>query len=96
MLTSSQDCRAIGGLLEGHALDVLEPGQAGVVRAHLAVCAGCREEHHCLAAVAAHLPLLRGALAGGAGRRPWCLSGAAGGRSGARRRHGAARGAGGG
>ncbi|MEV0696197.1 zf-HC2 domain-containing protein [Streptomyces sp. NPDC050388] len=95
MLTPSQDCRAIGDLLEGHALDVLEPGQAGAVRAHLAACAGCREEHHCLAAVAAHLAPLRAALAYGAGRRrPGGGSAAAGGRVGARRRrrrHGAAR-----
>ncbi|PWI04987.1 hypothetical protein DIZ27_41935 [Streptomyces sp. NWU339] len=96
MFTSFQDCRAIGDLLEGHALNVLDAGEAGAVRAHLAVCAGCRDEHHCLAAVAGHLSLLRRALAHGSGRpRPGCRSGAAGGRPGVRYRcrPGAARGA---
>ncbi|MFD6325296.1 zf-HC2 domain-containing protein, partial [Streptomyces sp. NPDC058442] len=68
----------IGDLLEGHALDVLDPGETSVVRAHLAACADCRDEHHCLAAVAAHLSCLRRALADGPGRAQSSLrSGAA-------------------
>ncbi|WP_237409482.1 zf-HC2 domain-containing protein [Streptomyces sp. M2CJ-2] len=96
MFTPAQDCRTIGDLLEGHALDVLDPGEASAVRAHLATCSGCRDEHHCLAAVAAHLSLLRTALACEPGRRqPSWLPGPAGCRGGPRRRrrrHGAARG----
>lgn len=97
MFTASQDCRTIGDLLEGHALDVLDPGETSAVRAHLATCPDCRDEHHCLAAVAAHLSCLRQALACDPGRQqPSYLSGAAGCRHGSRhrrRRHGAARGA---
>ncbi|MGY3203035.1 anti-sigma factor family protein [Streptomyces sp. TE5632] len=97
MFTPAQDCRTIGDLLEGHALNVLDPGEASAVRTHLATCPGCREEHHCLAAVAAHLSSLRQALAhGSGGQQPSYLPGAAGCRPGARhrrRRPGAARGA---
>lgn len=77
MFTAAQDCRTIGDLLEGHALNVLDPGEASAVRAHLAACPGCREEHHCLAAVAAHLSSLRRALADDPGRRPTSLPGPA-------------------
>ncbi|MGW5212971.1 anti-sigma factor family protein [Streptomyces sp. NPDC004051] len=69
MFTAARDCRTIGDLLEGHALNVLDPGEASAVRAHLAGCPGCREEHDCLAAVAAHLSGLRRALADEPGRR---------------------------
>ncbi|MGP3737626.1 zf-HC2 domain-containing protein (plasmid) [Streptomyces sp. GDS52] len=97
MFTASRDCRIIGDLLEGHALNVLDPGETSAVRAHLAACAECRDEHHCLAAVAAHLSCLRRALADGPGRaRASSPSGAAGCGRGSRhrrRRHGAARGA---
>lgn len=97
MFTSSQDCRTIGDLLEGHALNVLDPGQASAVRAHLATCPDCQDEHHCLAAVAAHLSSLRTALAYDPGRQqPSYLPGSAGCRHGARHRRGrrsAARGA---
>ncbi|GAB3169517.1 anti-sigma factor family protein [Streptomyces incanus] len=97
MLTASQDCRTIGDLLEGHALNVLDPGEASAVRAHLATCPDCRDEHHCLAAVAAHLSSLRKALACDPGRQPPSyLPGPAGRRHGSwhrRRRHSAARGA---
>ncbi|WP_081235568.1 anti-sigma factor family protein [Streptomyces viridosporus] len=97
MFTPSQDCRTIGDLLEGHALNVLEPGEASAVRAHLATCPDCRDEHHCLAAVAAHLSSLRKALAYDPGRQhPSHLPGPARCRHGSRhrrRRHSAARGA---
>ncbi|MGW6078446.1 zf-HC2 domain-containing protein [Streptomyces sp. NPDC055186] len=96
MFTAARDCRTIGDLLEGHALDVLDPGEASAVRAHLAGCPGCREEHDCLAAVAAHLSGLRRALADEPGRRrPASRPGPAGcrhDRRPRRRRHGAARG----
>ncbi|WP_406466458.1 zf-HC2 domain-containing protein [Streptomyces hirsutus] len=96
MFTFSQDCRTIGDLLEGHALNVLDPGEASAVRAHLAICPGCRDEHHCLAAVAAHLSSLRTALAHDSGRRQPSYLPGFGCRHGSRprgRRHGAARGA---
>lgn len=97
MLTPSQDCRTIGDLLEGHALNVLDPGEASAVRAHLPTCPECRDEYHCLAVVAAHLSSLRKALAYGPGRQqPSYLPGSAGCRHGARhprRRNSAARGA---
>ncbi|WP_406466428.1 zf-HC2 domain-containing protein [Streptomyces hirsutus] len=96
MFTFSQDCRTIGDLLEGHALNVLDPGEASAVRAHLAICAGCRDEHHCLAVVAAHLSSLRTALAHDPGRRQPSYLPGFGCRHGSRhrgRRHGAARGA---
>ncbi|WP_055693775.1 zf-HC2 domain-containing protein [Streptomyces prasinopilosus] len=93
MFTSSQDCRTIGDLLEGHALNVLDPGEASAVRAHLVTCSDCQDEHHCLAAVAAHLPSLRRALACDARRRPSHRPGPAGCRHGSGHRHSAARGA---
>ncbi|MEV0300868.1 zf-HC2 domain-containing protein [Streptomyces prasinus] len=97
MFTLSQDCRTIGDLLQGHALNVLDPGEASMVRAHLATCSGCQDEHHCLAAVAAHLSSLRTALACDPGRQqPSYLPGQAGRRHGPRHRrhrHSAARGA---
>ncbi|MEV5282837.1 zf-HC2 domain-containing protein [Streptomyces sp. NPDC051994] len=69
MSACSQDCRTVCDLLAGHALGLLEPDQASVVAAHLATCPHCRDEHHCLTAVAAHLPSLRTALAHGTGRQ---------------------------
>ncbi|WP_406354806.1 zf-HC2 domain-containing protein [Streptomyces sp. NBC_01635] len=96
MFTASQDCRTIGDLLEGHALNVLDPGEASAVRAHLVTCPDCRDEHHCLAVVAAHLSALRTALAHDLGRRQPSYLPGFGCRHGSRprrRRHGAARGA---
>ncbi|WP_326753535.1 zf-HC2 domain-containing protein [Streptomyces hirsutus] len=96
MFTFSQDCRTIGDLLEGHALNVLDPGEASAVRAHLVTCPDCRDEHHCLAVVAAHLSALRTALAHDSGRRQPSYLPGFGCRHGSRprgRRHGAARGA---
>ncbi|WP_406351215.1 zf-HC2 domain-containing protein [Streptomyces sp. NBC_01635] len=96
MFTASQDCRTIGDLLEGHALNVLDPGEASAVRAHLVTCPDCRDEHHCLAVVAAHLSALRTALAHDPGRRQPSYLPGFGCRHGSRprgRRHGAARGA---
>ncbi|MFB0619342.1 zf-HC2 domain-containing protein [Streptomyces sp. AGS-58] len=69
VVTALQGCRTISNLLAGHALDILESHEAAAVRAHLATCSDCRDEHHCLAAVAAHLSSLRKALAYGAGRQ---------------------------
>ena len=97
MLTSSRDCRTIGEQLQGHALDVPDPDETRTVRTHLATCPDCRDEHHCPAAVPAHLSLLRKALAYDPGlQQAAYLPGSAGYRHGARsrgRRHGAARGA---
>ncbi|MGW9498630.1 zf-HC2 domain-containing protein [Streptomyces prasinus] len=97
MLTFSQDCRTIGDLLQGHALNVLDPGEASAVRAHLAACSDCQDEHHCLTAVAAHLAFLRTALARDPNRQPLAhLPGRGGHRHGSRqrrRRHSGARGA---
>ncbi|MFF9087808.1 zf-HC2 domain-containing protein [Streptomyces sp. NPDC014991] len=69
MLAPSQDCRTICDLLAGHALNVLEPADASAVGTHLATCSTCRDEHDCLAAVAAHLTSLRDALARRTGRQ---------------------------
>ncbi|MFI1164628.1 zf-HC2 domain-containing protein [Streptomyces sp. NPDC020801] len=68
MLTSPQECRTVHDLLAGHALNVLAPDETDAVTAHLAGCSACRDEHDCLAAVAAHLSALRAALADGTGR----------------------------
>lgn len=64
MPTSLQECRTVHELLAGHALNVLAPHEADAVTAHLANCSTCRDEHDCLATVAAHLSALRIALAG--------------------------------
>ncbi|GHF93351.1 zf-HC2 domain-containing protein [Streptomyces thermodiastaticus] len=64
-LQTTLECRTVHDLLAGHALNVLAPEEAAPVSAHLATCAACRDEHDCLAAVAAHLSTLRAALAGG-------------------------------
>ena len=69
MFTSPQECRTIRELLSGYALDALAPEEAARVSAHLTTCPACRDEHDCLAAVSAHLPLLRDALARDIGRR---------------------------
>ncbi|MEU1408479.1 zf-HC2 domain-containing protein [Streptomyces sp. NPDC005728] len=72
MTTSIDECHAVRDLLAGHALELLPPEQASTVIAHLGICSACRDEHHCLAAVAAHLSSLREALAPDLGpqRRP--------------------------
>ncbi|AYN42719.1 zf-HC2 domain-containing protein [Streptomyces dangxiongensis] len=97
MLAPSQKCRTICDLLAGHALNVLEPADASAVGAHLATCSTCRDEHDCLAAVAAHLTSLRDALARDTGRqRPSYVPGMAGSRHCPRHQHrgrGSARGA---
>ncbi|MFF9659559.1 zf-HC2 domain-containing protein [Streptomyces griseoluteus] len=96
MLSSSQDCRNLGDLLQGHALNVLHPDETGAIRAHLTTCPYCRDEHHCLAAVPEHLALLRKALAHDPGRQqPSYLPSPSACRQSSqhrRRRHGAARG----
>ncbi|MBC2868381.1 zf-HC2 domain-containing protein [Streptomyces mexicanus] len=70
-LETTLECRTVHDLLAGHALNVLAPEEAAPVSAHLASCSACRDEHDCLAAVAAHLSTLRAALAGEAdGRQP--------------------------
>ncbi|GAA3379587.1 hypothetical protein GCM10020367_63750 [Streptomyces sannanensis] len=66
--TAVGDCGTICELLAGHALKTLAPDEARVVGAHMTTCDACRDEHDCLAAVAAHLNLLRDALARGKGR----------------------------
>ncbi|GAA3379415.1 hypothetical protein GCM10020367_62850 [Streptomyces sannanensis] len=66
--TDVGECRTICELLAGYALKTLAPDEASVVGAHLATCDACRDEHDCLAAVAAHLSLLRDALAPDTGR----------------------------
>lgn len=63
MFTSPQECATIRELLAGYALNTLAPEEAAQVCAHLTICPACRDEHDCLAAVSAHLPLLRDALA---------------------------------
>ncbi|MFG2563520.1 zf-HC2 domain-containing protein [Streptomyces sp. NPDC048496] len=63
-----EECRRFCELLAGHALKTLAPDEASAVRSHLAICDTCRDEHDCLAAVAAHLSLLRDALACGRGQ----------------------------
>jgi anti-sigma factor ChrR (cupin superfamily) len=65
----AQDCRTIRELLAGQALHTLSPEAAAAVGSHLAACPACRDEHDCLAAVAAHLTRVRDALAHDAGRR---------------------------
>ncbi|MFF7974984.1 zf-HC2 domain-containing protein [Streptomyces sp. NPDC007905] len=71
MSASLEECRALRDLLAGHALKLLAPQEASAVIPHLAVCSACRDEHDCLAAVAAHLSALRDALAdGGSGHQP--------------------------
>jgi anti-sigma factor RsiW len=69
MFTSPQECPTIREQLAGYALNSLSPEDAARVCAHLTTCPACRDEHDCLAAVSAHLPLLRDALACEAGRR---------------------------
>ncbi|MEV0494077.1 zf-HC2 domain-containing protein [Streptomyces atratus] len=69
MFTSPQECRTVRELLAGYALNALAPEEATRVCAHLTTCPDCRDEHDCLAAVSAHLPLLRDALARDTGRR---------------------------
>ncbi|WP_331753166.1 zf-HC2 domain-containing protein (plasmid) [Streptomyces sp. NBC_00637] len=57
------DCAEIRELLPLYVLDALEPGEAAPVPAHLGTCPACRTEHDELAKVAAHLWVLRDALA---------------------------------
>ncbi|MFE2585458.1 zf-HC2 domain-containing protein [Streptomyces sp. NPDC059378] len=63
MATNHAECRAVHDLLAEHALQLLAPEQADSVVAHLDACTACRDEYHCLAAVAGHLSSLREALA---------------------------------
>ncbi|MFE7706705.1 zf-HC2 domain-containing protein [Streptomyces sp. NPDC057486] len=69
MFTTPQECSTIRELLAGYALNALASEETAQVRAHLTTCPACRDEHDCLAAVSAHLPLLRDALARDTGRR---------------------------
>lgn len=69
MFTTPQECSTIRELLAGYALNALASEETTRVRAHLTTCPACRDEHDCLAAVSAHLPLLRDALARDPGRR---------------------------
>ncbi|MGW3631689.1 hypothetical protein ACWD7F_16230 [Streptomyces sp. NPDC005122] len=63
MLTSINECGTIRDLLAGHALQALGPDDASAVTAHVTACGGpCRDEYDRLAAVPAHLSLLREAL----------------------------------
>lgn len=62
-----EECRTARELLAGHALTTLAPEEARAVRAHLATCDTCRDDHDSLASVPAHLSLLRDALACGKG-----------------------------
>jgi predicted anti-sigma-YlaC factor YlaD len=66
--TAVEECRTIRALLAGHELKTLAPDEASAVRAHQATCSTCRDEYDRLAAVPAHLILLRDALACGKGR----------------------------
>ncbi|MFF2133385.1 zf-HC2 domain-containing protein [Streptomyces olivochromogenes] len=66
--TAVEECRTIRELLAGNERRTLAPSEAGAVRAHLATCHTCRDECDRLAAVPAHLSLLRDALACGKGR----------------------------
>ncbi|WP_369251735.1 zf-HC2 domain-containing protein [Streptomyces sp. R41] len=66
--TAVEECRTVRELLAGHGLKTLASDEASGVRAHLASCDACRDEYECLAAVPAHLSLLRDALACGKGR----------------------------
>ncbi|MDF3300240.1 zf-HC2 domain-containing protein [Streptomyces tropicalis] len=67
MSAAHQECRTIRDLLAGHALQVLSPEETRAVGAHLAACPACRDEHDCLATVAAHLTALRHCLTGATG-----------------------------
>ncbi|MCZ1000825.1 zf-HC2 domain-containing protein [Streptomyces mirabilis] len=66
--TARKECRTIRELLAGSERKTLAPDETGAVRAHLATCQTCRGEYDRLAAVPAHLSLLRDALACGKGR----------------------------
>ncbi|WP_329565366.1 zf-HC2 domain-containing protein [Streptomyces sp. NBC_01361] len=63
MFSNSQECQTTRDRLAGYTLDALAEEEARAVTAHLATCSACRDEHYCLAAVAAHLIPLREALA---------------------------------
>ncbi|RFC69765.1 zf-HC2 domain-containing protein [Streptomyces sp. AcE210] len=56
-------CHTIRERLADYTLDALAEDEARAVTTHLATCSTCRDEHYCLAAVAAHLVPLRKALA---------------------------------
>ncbi|MCF3129663.1 zf-HC2 domain-containing protein [Streptomyces olivochromogenes] len=60
---SHDACGAFRDVLADHALGLLPPERADAVIAHLGGCGACKDEYDCLAAVAAHLSSLRGALA---------------------------------
>ncbi|MFE2972935.1 zf-HC2 domain-containing protein [Streptomyces sp. NPDC059340] len=66
--TAAEECRAIRELLAANERETLAANEASAVRAHLATCNTCRDEYNRLAAVPAHLSLLRDALACGKGR----------------------------
>ncbi|WP_189189876.1 zf-HC2 domain-containing protein [Streptomyces albiflavescens] len=70
MFAPSQECGTFRELLAGHALNALTPDESSAVGAHLATCSACRDEHGCLAAVAAHLSLLRDELTSDTYRQP--------------------------
>ncbi|MEU8486956.1 zf-HC2 domain-containing protein [Streptomyces sp. NPDC048641] len=63
MFSTLQECHTIRERLADYTLDALAEDEARAVTAHLATCTACRDEHYCLAAVAAHLIPLRKALA---------------------------------
>ncbi|MFB7712017.1 zf-HC2 domain-containing protein [Streptomyces sp. NPDC056105] len=60
---STLECLTIRERLADYTLDALAEEEARAVSTHLATCSACRDEHYCLAAVAAHLVPLRKALA---------------------------------
>ncbi|MFB6677316.1 zf-HC2 domain-containing protein [Streptomyces sp. NPDC057684] len=60
---STLECHTIRERLADYTLDALAEEEARAVTTHLATCSTCRDEHYCLAAVAAHLVPLRKALA---------------------------------
>ncbi|MER7688949.1 zf-HC2 domain-containing protein [Streptomyces sp. NPDC097610] len=66
--TALEECRRIRELLAVGERKTLAPDEAGAVRAHLATCHTCPDGYDRLAAVPAHLSLLRDALACGNGR----------------------------
>ncbi|GGJ73181.1 hypothetical protein GCM10010121_099680 [Streptomyces brasiliensis] len=65
MATFIGECLAFRDLLAGHALHILAPEETNALVPHLAACSTCQDEHHCLAAVAAHLSSLHEALTTG-------------------------------
>ncbi|QIY76098.1 zf-HC2 domain-containing protein [Streptomyces sp. RLB1-33] len=85
--TAAEECRAVRDLLAANERETLAANEASAVRAHLATCNICRDEYDGLAAVPAHLSLLRDALACGKGRNTRTHAGTRPGRGHASPRH---------